>query len=79
VLDRIACEQSALSLAGSCSAERNGLGVPVSLDGFGDGLDDELMRLVARARSGGLDSELELRAAGRLAARVREWEQAQQS
>jgi XTP/dITP diphosphohydrolase len=39
------------------------------------GIGEELMRVVARARSAGLDPELELRAAARrLAEQIRSWE-----
>jgi XTP/dITP diphosphohydrolase len=39
------------------------------------GIGEELMRVVARARSAGLDPELELRAAARrYAERIRSWE-----
>jgi XTP/dITP diphosphohydrolase len=78
VLDGVAFGQPALSLAAQVQrrAERAGVPAQTGADGLAaDGLGDELMRLVARARVAGLDPELELRAAARrLADRVREWE-----
>ncbi len=77
VLDGVVFGQPALSLAAQVQRRAERAGAPVSPgdpepDG---GLGDELMRLVAKARSAGLDPELELRAAARrLADRVRDWE-----
>jgi XTP/dITP diphosphohydrolase len=73
VLDGVAFGQPALSLAAQVQRRAERAGAPLEMDT--DGLGDELMRLVARARAAGLDPELELRAAARrLADRVREWE-----
>jgi XTP/dITP diphosphohydrolase len=73
VLDGVAFGQPALSLAAQVQRRAERAGAPFEMGA--DGLGDELMRLVARARAAGLDPELELRAAARrLADRVREWE-----
>jgi XTP/dITP diphosphohydrolase len=73
VLDGVAFGQPALSLAAQVQRRAERAGAPVGLGA--DGLGDELMRLVVRARAAGLDPELELRtAARRFADRVREWE-----
>jgi XTP/dITP diphosphohydrolase len=79
VLDGVAFGQPALSLAAQLQrrAEREGMpGIPGS--GEADesaGIGEELMRVVTRARSAGVDPELELRAAARrLAERIRSWE-----
>jgi XTP/dITP diphosphohydrolase len=75
VLDGVAFGQPALSLAAQVQRRALRAGVPLELGA--DGLGDELMRLVARARDAGLDPELELRAAARrLADQVRDWERA---
>jgi XTP/dITP diphosphohydrolase len=86
VLDGVAFGQPALSLAAQLQrrAQRAGMpAVPDDLAVAGDavaagdiaGIGEELMRVVARARSAGLDPELELRAAARrYAERIRSWE-----
>jgi XTP/dITP diphosphohydrolase len=81
-LDGVAFGQPALSLAAQLQrrAERAGMPeAPGESDAPampGDGIGAELMRVVARARSAGLDPELELRAAARrFAEQVRSWEQ----
>jgi XTP/dITP diphosphohydrolase len=86
VLDGVAFGQPALSLAAQLQrrAQRAGMpAVPDDLDLAGDavaagvitGIGEELMRVVARACSAGLDPELELRAAARrYAERIRSWE-----
>jgi XTP/dITP diphosphohydrolase len=72
-LDGVAFGQPALSLAAQLLRRAARAGAPVELGA--DGLGDELMRVVDRARAAGLDPELELRAAARrLADRVRDWE-----
>jgi XTP/dITP diphosphohydrolase len=79
VLDGVAFGQPALSLAAQLQrrAEREGMpGIfdPAEADESA-GIGEELMRVVARARSAGLDPELELRAAARrLAEQIRSWE-----
>ena len=86
VLDGVAFGQPALSLAAQLQwrAQRAGMpAVPDDLAVAGDavapgdiaGIGEELMRVVARAQSAGLDPELELRAAARrYAERIRSWE-----
>ena len=75
VLDGVAFGQPALSLATQLLRRASRAGAPVELGA--DGLGDELMRVVDRARAAGLDPELELRtAARRFADRVRDWERA---
>ena len=74
VLDGIALSQPALSLAAKIlqRAERAGVGVPLP---SGPGLGPTLLRLVADARSQGLDAEAALRqAALELAAEIRKTE-----
>jgi XTP/dITP diphosphohydrolase len=71
VLDGIAASQPALSLAAKIlqRAERAGVAAPLS---SGPGLGETLLRLVADARSQGLDAEAALRqAALELAAEIR--------
>ena len=76
VLDGVAFGQPALSLAAQLLRRASRSGAPVELGA--DGLGDELMRVVDRARAAGLDPELELRAAARrFADRVREWERSE--
>jgi len=73
VLDGVPFGQPALSLAAQVQRRAERAGAPVELGA--DGLGDELMRIVAKARAAGLDPELELRtAARRFADRVRDWE-----
>ena len=86
VLDGVAFGQPALSLAAQLQrrAQRAGMpAVPDDLAVAGDavaagdiaGIGEELMRVVARTHSAGLDPELELRAAARrYAERIRSWE-----
>jgi len=86
VLDGVAFGQPALSLAAQLQRRAQRAGAPVAPDGLavtGDavaaghitGIGEELMRVVARAQSAGLDPELELRAAARrYAERIRCWE-----
>jgi XTP/dITP diphosphohydrolase len=74
VLEGIALSQPALSLAAKIlqRAERAGVGVPLP---SGPGLGPTLLRLVADARSQGLDAEAALRqAALDLAAEIRKAE-----
>ena len=79
VLDGVAFGQPALSLAAQLQRRAEREGMP-AISGTAeadesDGIGEELMRVVARARSAGLDPELELRAAARrLAERIRSWE-----
>jgi XTP/dITP diphosphohydrolase len=92
VLDGVPFGQSALSLAAQLQrrAERAGArlpsGLPSDFDSAGTDTDtdslaeadvgEELMRVVAKARSAGVDPELALReAARRFADQVRDWEQ----
>jgi XTP/dITP diphosphohydrolase len=78
VLDGVPFSQPALSLAAQVQRRAARAGAPVELGA--DGLGDELMRVVERARAAGLDPELELRtAARRFADRVRAWEQSEGS
>ena len=86
VLDGVAFGQPALSLAAQLQRRAQRAGVPAAPDelavtgnavaaGHITGIGEELMRVVARARSAGLDPELELRAAARrYAERIRCWE-----
>jgi XTP/dITP diphosphohydrolase len=86
VLDGVAFGQPALSLAAQLQRRAQRAGMPAVPDdlamagdadaaGHIEGIGEELMRVVARARSAGLDPELELRAAARrYAERVRSWE-----
>ena len=79
VLDGVAFGQPALSLAAQLQrrAEREGMpGISGAVEADESaGIGEELMRVVAQARSAGLDPELELRAAARrLAERIRSWE-----
>jgi XTP/dITP diphosphohydrolase len=84
VLDGVAFGQPALSLAAQLQrrAERAGFPVDAGLTNGDlgevvevDGVGDELMRVVARARAAGMDPELALRAvARRFADQVRDWE-----
>ena len=96
VLDGVAFGQPALSLAAQLQRRAERAGVPLSPDDPADGsmpaaaaadsagpavaVGDELMRLVAQARSADADPEFELRAAARrFAERVRDWERSRQS
>jgi XTP/dITP diphosphohydrolase len=76
VIDGVVFGQPALSLAAQLLRRAARAGFPA--DGQAapaDGVGDELLQLVARAREAGLDPEMELRAAARrLAGQVREWE-----
>jgi XTP/dITP diphosphohydrolase len=76
VLDGVAFGQPALSLAAQLQRRAERAGMPgVSAAGDPAEIGEELMRVVARALSAGLEPELELRAAAhRLAERVRSWE-----
>lgn len=75
ILDGVAFGQPALSLAAQVLRRAARAGAPAGLLGELPGLGDELLRLVSRARSAGIDPELALRAAVRqLATRVRDWE-----
>ena len=93
VLDGVAFGQPALSLAAQLQRRAERAGVPLSPGDPADGamrggadsstpgvaVGDELMRLVARARSADADPEFELRAAARrFAERVRDWERSRQ-
>ena len=94
VLDGVAFGQPALSLAAQLQRRAERAGVPLSPDDSADGampggaadsatpgvaVGDELMRLVAQARSADADPEFELRAAARrFAERVRDWERSRQ-
>jgi XTP/dITP diphosphohydrolase len=67
---------------GQRRAERAGAPLPFDFDGAGTdraaeaGVGEELMRVVAKARSAGVDPELALREAARhFADHVRDWEQ----
>ena len=87
VLDGVAFGQPALSLAAQLQRRAKRAGVPdLSAEseaadkpaavGESAGIGDELMRIVARVGSAGLDPELELRAAAwQFADRIRSWEQ----
>jgi uncharacterized protein YabN with tetrapyrrole methylase and pyrophosphatase domain len=88
VLDGVPFGQPALSLAAQLQrrSERAGArlpsGLPSDFDGAGTDSEaeadvgEELMRVVAKARSAGVDPELALReAARRFADQVRDWEQ----
>jgi XTP/dITP diphosphohydrolase len=84
VLDGVPFGQPALSLAAQLQrrAERAGAPLPFDFDGAGTdsaaeaGVGEELMRVVAKARSAGVDPELALREAARhFADHVRDWEQ----
>ncbi|HEX6521445.1 MAG TPA: MazG family protein [Streptosporangiaceae bacterium] len=84
VLDAVPFGQPALSLAAQLQrrAERAGARSPSDFDGAGTDssaeadVGEELMRVVAKARSAGVDPELALReAARRFADQVRDWEQ----
>jgi len=86
VLDGVPFGQPALSLAAQLQRRASRAGAPISFDDsrsgertpLGSVLGDELMRLVAQARSADIDPELELRsAARRFADRIRDWEQSQ--
>ena len=95
VLDGVAFGQPALSLAAQLQRRAERAGVPLSPDDPAHGsmpgaaadsavpavaVGDELMRLVAQARSADADPEFELRAAARrFAERVRDWERSRQS
>ena len=85
VLDGVAFGQPALSLAAQLQRRAERAGFTESASGLSEnafenapaaaGLGDELMRVVAQARSAGVDPEMQLRAAARrYAERVRDWE-----
>ena len=76
VLDGVVFGQPALSLAAQLLRRAARAGFPAGEQAVpADGVGDELLQLVARAREAGLDPEMELRAAARrLAGRVRGWE-----
>jgi XTP/dITP diphosphohydrolase len=76
VLDGVAFGQPALSLAAQLQRRAARAGVPAGSPGpDADGIGDELMRVVARARETGVDPEIALReAARRYAEIVHEWE-----
>jgi len=83
VLDGVAFGQPALSLAAQLQRRAQRAGMPDVAGDPGDlaeddqsaGIGEELMRVVTRAQSAGLDPELELRAAARrYAERIRSWE-----
>ncbi len=83
VLDGVAFGQPALSLAAQLQRRAEGAGMPGVSGGPADPartgdpaeIGEQLMRVVARACSAGLEPELELRAAARrFAERVRSWE-----
>jgi XTP/dITP diphosphohydrolase len=83
VLDGVPFGQPALSLAAQLQRRAGRAGAPLPSDFDGAGTDsaaeavgEELMRVVAKARSAGVDPELALReAARRFADHVRDWEQ----
>jgi XTP/dITP diphosphohydrolase len=83
VLDGVPFGQPALSLAAQLQRRAERAGMPAasfaaghpSEDGDAGEIGEELMRVVARAHTAGLDPELELRAAARrFAEQVRSWE-----